>query len=495
MGTKSPHFVSQEAGEVPQICGLFSKPVECALVFNDLPSGVIFLDSLKKVLYLNRAAEVLTGLTNDEARGLPCWHVVRSNICLGGCPLASPNLEGSSKYLEGNLINRDRCRVPIRISHVIMRDLWGNLAGFMEILEDVRVFQGLETLSVDNRRLSGIIGRSPAIERIFSILPGIAQTDSSVLITGETGTGKDLLAEAIHQMSSRAKGPFVKVNCGALPETLLESELFGHQKGAFTGAVENKPGRFRLAHNGTLFLTEVGDLPLSLQVKLLTFLDDHVIYPLGSTRGIRVDVRIIAATHRDLQAMVREGKFRQDLLYRLNVVRIHIPPLRERREDVRVLVEYFLAAFVSKFNKSVRGFSKEALRCLLEYPYPGNVRELKNIVEYAVNMCQEDTIQVYHLPSYITGGDKILEEPLEISGNGASVLEPKAPELPGDSKSWEELERGLIIDALMKAKGRKGKAAKILGWGRATLWRKMRHHRLLPFTHSPSISQGEAEGG
>ncbi len=456
--------------------------MECAAVFNDLPDALVFLSPDRRVLYLNRAAEVLTGLSDPEARGLPCRHVVRSNMCSAQCPVDDVARDAGPVCRQADVINRDRQRVPVRLCCVTLRDLRGAVVGFMEVLEDLRPFEALETRKGQAYQFGGIVGRSPAMERLFAVLPGIAQTDSSVLITGETGTGKDFLAEAIHQLSARSKGPFVKVNCGALPETLLESELFGHQKGAFTGATENKPGRFRLAHNGTLFLTEIGDLPLPLQVKLLTFLDDHVIYPLGSTKGIRVDVRIIAATHRDLQDMVREGKFRQDLLYRLNVVRVHIPPLRERGEDVRLLMDHFLAAFVSDFHKQIKGFSKDALKCLLDYPYPGNVRELKNIIEYAVNVCQEETIQMHHLPSYVT------EISVKAAGPSPEVRERDGGEvLPeealgagvGKGVSWGVMERRLILDALVRAKGRRGRAAQILGWGRSTLWRKMKQHGLM----------------
>jgi two-component system, NtrC family, response regulator AtoC len=327
----------------------------------------------------------------------------------------------------------------------------------------------------------------------------IAQSDSSVLLTGETGTGKDLVAEAIHQGSPRAKGPFIKVNCGALPATLLESELFGHQKGAFTGAVENKPGRFRLAHNGTLYLTEIGDLPLPLQVKLLTFLDDRVVYPLGSTKGFLCDVRVIAATHRDLERMVREGTFREDLLFRLNVVRLRLPPLRERRDDVQLLLDHFLHTFIGKFKKPIKGFSGNASRILLTYDYPGNVRELKNIVEYAVNVCQEDQIRSDHLPTYIVNplqpeSDKVepAPAPFELSGLrgnvGDSAQDSAAKERQlildailnsrGERKeeAWPVIERRMILDAIVKAKGHRGDAAVILGWSRGKLYRKLKQH-------------------
>jgi transcriptional regulator with PAS, ATPase and Fis domain len=315
-----------------------------------------------------------------------------------------------------------------------------------------------------------IVGKSREMEQVYQVLPTLAQNDTSVLITGETGTGKDLVAEAIHQASARAKGPFIKVNCGALPENLLESELFGHRKGAFTGAVENKPGWFRLAHNGTLFLTEIGDLPLPLQVKLLTFLDDKVIYPLGSTKGIHVDVRIIAATHRDLQEMVVHGRFRQDLLFRLNVIRLHLPPLRERGEDIRLLVDHFLRVLSQRFKKNVRSISREALAVLLEYPYPGNVRELRNIIEYGLTLCTSDRIEPEHLPAYMTEVDTPRQP---VSERSPSVPERRRTDRHA---TWDSLEREMIQSALVACSGNKGETSKKLGWSRSTLWRKMKKH-------------------
>jgi two-component system response regulator AtoC len=310
------------------------------------------------------------------------------------------------------------------------------------------------------------------METLFAILPVIAQSDASVLITGETGTGKDMLAEAVHQNSERAKGPFVKINCGALPETLLESELFGHTKGAFTGAVENKQGRFRLAHNGTLYLTEIGDLPLPLQVKLLTFLDDKVVYPLGSNKGFLADVRVIAATHRDLEQMVQEGRFRQDLFFRLNVLRVHIPAVREREGDVRLLLDYFLNSFAQKLDRAISGFSPRALKVLMGYSYPGNVRELRNIIEYAVNVCKEAKVLPRHLPAYLFESQKMpVEAPRKGPDPGFSVFP-----LSGDTASWPATEKRLILDALIKSKGSRSRAADLLGWARSTLWRKMKQH-------------------
>jgi transcriptional regulator with PAS, ATPase and Fis domain len=464
------------------VVDLFGRSIPLSSLLDEIPSAVVILSRDRRVIRLNRAAEALTGIRSEDAWGLPCRHVLRSSLCAGSCPLRSLSPDTGPTCREGDIINRDRQKVPVRITFSLVCDHEGSPVGFLEVVEDLRILQQLSDKKAHAYSFGNIIGHSPEMERLFSILPGIAQTDSSVLITGETGTGKDLLAEAIHQVSGRAKGPFIKVNCGALPETLLESELFGHEKGAFTGAAHSKPGRFKLAHNGTLFLTEIGDLPLSLQVKLLTFLDDRIIHPLGSTKGIRVDVRMIAATHRDLHAMVREGRFREDLLFRLNVVRVHIPPLRERGDDVRLLLDHFLAFFSSEFQKKIKGFSPDVLDLLLHYPYPGNVRELKNIVEYAVNVCTADTIQRRDLPAYV------VEAPRGVPAPAESVVPPRmasAPEAlsPGRAvsaeESWEEVERRMILDALVQARGRRSRAAELLGWGRSTLWRKMKRYGIV----------------
>ena len=307
-----------------------------------------------------------------------------------------------------------------------------------------------------------------------------------MLITGETGTGKDLLAEEIHNASARSDGPFVKVNCGALPDTLLESELFGHTKGAFTGADQNKPGRFRMAHGGTLFLTEIGDLPLPLQVKLLSFLDDKVVYPLGSSKGFHTDVRVVVATHRDLEAMVSQKLFRQDLLYRLNVIRLHLPPLRERGGDIPLLQDHFLKKLQTRFGKKVEGFSDNAQALLKAYPYPGNVRELRNLIEYAVNFCDGKLIRTRHLPGYLlqpAAPPQTAELSCAAPQSGTPSAPPDTPaappgQAPPPPVNWTDMERAMILDALRRAGGKKSRAAELLGWGRSTLWRKMKHHDL-----------------
>lgn len=468
----------------PLVHGLLESGVPLRKLLDEIPVGLLVLDLRRRTMMINRALQALTGVSREQTPGLPCHHVLRGRLCLTGCPALRMNEDSEAVCEESDIISRDRQRIPVRVTVAPIKGENGRVVGFLESVEDLRAIRQMDARLHQAYRFSGIVGKSPQMERLFGMIPVVAQSDSSVLITGETGTGKDLVAEAIHHASERSKGSFVKVNCGALPETLLESELFGHQKGAFTGATESKPGRFRLAHNGTLFLTEIGDLPLGLQVKLLTFLDDKVIHPLGGTRGIQANVRIVAATHRNLEAMVREGRFRGDLLFRLNVVRLQLPPLRDRREDIRLLLDHFLHSFAAQFHKPIAGFSDKSLSILEAYPYPGNVRELRNIVEYAANFCQERQIQPRHLPAYLMdpvmppahetapslpAGSRISADPVEMM-----------PVAPADALdiTWSQVERRMIVDALVRAGGRKSRAAELLGWGRSTLWRKMKQHSL-----------------
>jgi two-component system, NtrC family, response regulator AtoC len=455
---------------------LFPEAIPVQHLLDEIPLSAMLLDARRRIILVNRAMEALTGFTRLESPGVMCAHILRNAVCLQGCPLENPASleENGPACLEGNIVNKERRKIPVRITVVPLRDARGLCQGFLETVEDLRRTSGWSWQGEHAYQFGHLVGNSPQMKKIYQALPMIGQTDSSVLITGETGTGKDLVAETIHMASDRAKGSFIKVNCGALPETLMESELFGHQKGAFTGAIENKPGRFRLAHNGTLFLTEIGDLPLGLQTKLLTFLDDKTVYPLGSSQGARVNVRIIAATLHDLEAMVRKGLFRSDLLFRLNVIRLHLPSLREREGDVRLLLDRFLRTFAGQGKKKTLVFSPEALLLLTQYPYPGNVRELKNIVEYAVTFCTSGVIQPEHLPEYILRGERL--EPDVQAIEGAREEHMFAPVKSGGQApaTWKDMERQIILDALKQAGGRRGPAADILGWGRSTLWRKMK---------------------
>lgn len=461
------------AYETAHVKGLSKLPIALLNLMDEIPIGIVVLDTQRRVVMLNRALQALTGFVPQEAYLVPCWYVLRSSLCLRGCPISMVSEHSEPVCVEANIVNRARERIPVRVTAAPLLDLKGTLVGYIESIEDLRALAEHAEDTAQPSPLDSIIGRSLEIQRVLQVIPAIAQTDSSVLITGETGTGKDFVAEAIHQASTRTRGPFVKINCGALPETLLESELFGHQKGAFTGAVENKPGRFRLAHNGTLYLTEIGDLPLNLQVKLLSFLDDHVLYPLGSTKGVHVDVRLIAATHRDLEQMVHERRFREDLLFRLNVVRLHLPPLSRRGEDVRLLLDHFLHNLSARFKKRVPQFEPQALGTLLSYPYPGNVRELRNIVEYAVNVCEGNEIRAEHLPAYVLEYRRQNGPRVSPQSDAPPQRFPVAEPTP---LRWEDTEKRLIAEAIMKARGRKSAAAQILGWGRSTLWRKMKRY-------------------
>ena len=463
-----------------QVNGLFGSPVPLGMFLDEIPLPVAVMNLDRRILAMNRAMEALTGFSREEAGGIACYHILRNRICLEGCPALGLEAGSESIRMESDLINRDRRRVPVVVTVGHVRDTEGKIVGFLESVEDIGTLRELDEKRYSAYRFGSLVGKCPQMEKLFQTLPLLSQSNSAVLITGETGTGKDMLAEALHRASNRAGGPFVKVNCGALPETLMESELFGHRKGAFTGAVETKPGRFRLAHNGTLYLTEIGDLPLALQVKLLTFLDDKVIYPLGSTRGFQCDVRVIAATHRNLEQMAREGTFRKDLLFRINVVRLEMPPLRERGDDVRLIMDHFLNSFSKQFGKKIHGFSGKALRILMDYSYPGNVRELRNIIEYAVNMCGEGRIHPRHLPAYLTDRKNPALFPQTLPETDAAV------DLPGrwvgeqarTPETWAATERRLILDALVRTRGNRTRAAALLGWGRSTLWRKMKQYEI-----------------
>ncbi|NDV22331.1 PAS domain-containing protein [Desulfovibrio sp. JC022] len=443
-------------------------------LLNEIPIGIAVLDIEGRVKLVNRAWQTITGADPEAMQGLKCYLGLRCDYCFKGCPVMADKADFQTISIDADIIDRTRTKVPIRLNISPIVNNYNVISGYVETIQDIRQVAELSNSASKAYSLGGLIGTSPEMVKIFSMVPSIAGTDSSVLITGETGTGKDVLAEAIHNASDRAGAPFIKVNCGALPETLLESELFGHVKGAFTGANEDRPGRIKLAHNGSFFLTEIGDLPLPLQVKLLSFLDDKVIHPLGSSRGFNADVRVIVATHRDLKRMVQEKTFRADLLFRLNVVHLHLPPLRERGDDILLLKNHFLMAYCDKFNKKIKGFSKKSAKILSAYRYPGNVRELSNIVEYAVNFCDRDLIGSSHLPAYLTEQD-ILRP---VTESAHATQERAVPLEYSSAQSWDDAEKQMIMDTLLKCGGRKGEAAVRLGWSRSTLWRKMKKHSI-----------------
>jgi len=458
----------------PHIQTLMSRPLDFVQLLDDIPLGVLVLDRDRRVVHLNQHFQAMTGMDIKKAYGIHCGNILRSAACITNCPVLTMN--GTSRSIQSDIINMDRQKLPIQLTCSPILDTVGNVTGYIETIENLKSKGGRDLEQEVAYSFANIIGRCEKMEAVFQTLPMLAQSATSILITGETGTGKDLVAEAIHQTSQRANGPFIKINCGALPATLLESELFGHTKGAFTGAVENKPGRFKLAHNGTIFLTEIGDLPLPLQVKLLTFLDDKVIYPLGGTKGFNANVRILAATHRNLEEMVILGKFRKDLLFRLNVARIHLPPLREREGDIRLLLDHFFSHYTRFIGKDLDGFSPNALDCLMGYGYEGNIRELKNIVEYAVNVAQGPQVEVENLPAYLSD-DRLKGQAMEPKNFRA-----QAPLSPAKNMSppatWTEVHREMILEALKQSKGKKEAAARRLGISRSTLWRKIKKYNI-----------------
>jgi len=377
----------------------FLRDISCEHIMDSLADGVFTVDLDWNITFFNRAASAITRVPRGEALGRKCWEVFRSSICDGSCALKAALEAGESRSNRSLFFVRpDGAKVPISISAAPLRDGRGKTVGGVE------TFRDLSALRLIQKKLDGlysvedILSKSPAFQRILGILPQIAASGSTVLILGESGTGKELVARAIHNLSDRADRPFVAVNCGALPENLLESELFGHKAGAFTDAKKDKPGRFQTAHGGTLFLDEIGDMPLPLQVKILRALQEKVIEPLGAVAGVPVDVRVIAATNRDLEDMVSRQSFRSDLFYRLNVVRLFLPPLRQRMEDIPLLAQHFVARQNLLTGKDIQGLAPEVHGLLMRHPFPGNVRELENIIEYAFILCPGGRIRPEHLP-------------------------------------------------------------------------------------------------
>jgi len=450
-------------------------------ILNAVPHGMALLDRDLRIVAINRFLEALSGYSGEEVRGIHWDYVVRSSFGKNSPVLRNVLDSGLPGCAEGDMLGLNRSRIPMRFTATPLSDKTSGRAAIALVLEDLTSFREIHRKK-ESGPAKGLLGHSSKMQEVFEFLPILAHTDSTLLITGETGTGKDVLAEAIHHASGRANHPFIKVNCGALPESLLESELFGHVRGAFTGAHADKHGMFRLAQGGTIFLTEIGDLPLPLQVKLLTVLDDREFFPLGSQKKVKVDVRLITGTHRDLARLVHDGLFREDLFFRLNVLRVHMPPLREREGDVRLLIDHFLQMFSSGGQKGGKKISQEAMRLLLRYRYPGNVRELRNVIEYAVNISRGGVVEPEHLPPQVAAQESPLS-PSRASvmpaGEGADDAPGELkPQVPENAKSWREIEKKKILAALVQAGGSRGGAAKALGWGRTTLWRKIKEYGL-----------------
>ncbi len=426
-------------------------------ILKSIPLGIFAIDGTKRIIYFNSEAEKITGIKKEEAIGEICKNVFHSNRCDSNCILEKAiNLKENVEDSEVKIININGDEIPLHVYGFPLFDDDNNVIGGIEIFRDISGEKVLRDELSEKFVFNNIVGKSKKIREILKILPQIAKSDSSVLITGETGTGKEVIAKTIHSLSFRKDGPFIPLNCGAIPENLLESELFGFKKGSFTGAERDKEGLIKKANGGTLFLDEIGELPQNMQVKILRALEEKKILPIGSYKEEEIDIRLISATNKNISQMVEEGKFRRDLYYRINVVEIYLPPLRERREDIPLLIEFFIKKFNALKRKKIKGVSKEALNFLLNYEFPGNVRELENIIEYSFIMCDGNKIELYHLPRKLF--------PLQKNSN----------------LKLESLKKDALVEALKITNCNLTQSAQILGIHRSTLYRLLSKYSLNP---------------
>ncbi len=369
------------------------------IILDSIADGVFTIDNEKNITSFNQAAEKITGITKKQAIGQKCFDVLHANICQTACALER-TLETGKQLIDVpiSVITSEGKTTPVSISTAVLKDRQGTVIGGVETFRDLSSLEVLRKEISRNYTFQDIISKNHEIHKMFDVLPDIAESDSTVLIQGPSGSGKELFARAIHSLSHRKTKPYIVVNCGALPDTLLESELFGYLKGAFTDAKKDKPGRFALAEGGTLFLDEIAELSNALQVKLLRVLQEKEYEPLGATSFRKANVRIITATNQDLSQLLARGTFREDLYYRINVVKIELPPLSERREDIPLLVDHFINQFNIKKEKKIAGMPNHLLSMFMEYDWPGNVRELENIIEHAFVLCHGPQIEIDHLP-------------------------------------------------------------------------------------------------
>ena len=417
-------------------------------VLDNIREGIIAHDTARRIFYFNKEAEKITGFHKNEVLGKDCHEAFGKPFCGSLCHFCSQqsSLDGSEEYFTHIQTPQGELR-RIEMRTTAMKDNEGNLAGVLALFRDVTGILNLQLKAEKPGGFADIIGHDTKMLEIFHQIRNAAAYDYPVHISGETGTGKELVAAALHNEGPRRNGPFVPINCGALPEGLVESELFGHVKGAFSGAVRDKKGRFELADGGTVFLDEVAELSKPVQVKLLRFLQEGEFERVGGEKTVSVNVKVTSATNRDLKKEVQINHFRDDLYYRLNVIPIHLPPLRERKSDIPLLIEHFLQEAARRNGQKPCRISKEALSLMITYRWPGNVRELQNAVQYAVVKCQGRLIT----PQYI---------PAEITSPSGSVL-----------YSSKKLDDMMVKSALERSGGNKVQAAKLLGIGRATLYR------------------------
>ncbi|MGD9504278.1 MAG: sigma-54 interaction domain-containing protein [Syntrophobacteraceae bacterium] len=436
-------------------------------VVSTINDGIIIVDTLGAIISVNKALENMTGYSREELIGQKC-SILNFSICNIAREKAGDHWcmlfkHGKFSMRRCTIMKKDGKHLSVLKNASPLQDAAGNVIGAVETITDItEIIERDKQIAAFRRELraedsfQGLIGVSPGIRQVFALIENAAQSDAPVIILGESGTGKELVARAIHQLGERRDGPYVKVNCAALTESLLESELFGHVKGAYTGAYKSRAGRFEMAQGGDIFLDEIGDLPLATQVKLLRVLEEKVLERVGESHSMPVDVRIISATNKNLEKLMEKGAFRRDFFFRINVIPIILPPLRERAEDIPLLAESFFRKICLKSGKSIHGVSKEAMEALMHYNWPGNVRELKSAFEYAVVTCRESMIEPHHLP------------PAVLQKSKKNVL-TEARRLTKD-----EIRKRQLIDALAQAKGNQSLAADILGVSRVTVWNRMK---------------------
>ena len=440
-------------------------------ILESISDGVFTVDPQWRITSFNRAAEEITGVPRSEAIGRLCSEVFRSSLCGDDCPLQGTLQDGKPRVgVCGYIITAQGERIPISVSTAVFRDENGQVMGGAETFRDLSEVDALKRELEGRYHVGELFSRSPRMHKLFSMLPAIAASPSTVLLTGETGTGKELFARTIHSLSAHAAGPFIAVNCAALPDTLLESELFGVKAGAYTGATRDRLGRFAQARGGTIFLDEIGEISPALQVRLLRVLQERTFEPLGSSRTESTDARVIVATNRNLAELIREGGFREDLYYRINVIRLELPPLRERKDDLPLLVEQFIRRMNRVQGRAVAGISTEALSLLMAYDWPGNIRELENCIERAFVLGGEGRIDIDRLPEELTH---------------------LAPHGHFEGRSMHDmLDRQAIQTALERNNFNRLAAARDLGIHKTTLFRRMKRLGMaLPERDGRSVSK------
>ena len=448
--------------------------IYCKDIVEIMQEGLMVIAEDGTIQMVNKALENITGYSKDEILGQRCTifrceecKAVRQATSQAWCQLFEKKEQVVKR--KCHLMRKDGSYITVLKTATVLCDDQGQTMGAVEIVTDIsemdRLDRQLRQLSRtldEESNFQGIVGHSSQMKKLFELVEKASQSDFPVFIFGESGTGKELVAQAIHNLSPRAEQPYIQVNCAALNESLLESELFGHVKGAFTGALQHRKGRFEAAHKGDIFLDEIGDLPMSMQVKLLRVLETKTFERVGDNRTISVDLRFITATNKNLPDLIAKGDFREDLFYRINVIPIHLPPLRERIEDVPHLVDFFIKRLTRKNKKNVQGLSPESMRIFMQYSWPGNVRELKSALEYSYVLADGDTIQPEHMPEYLKQGGT--------GGSGPLEVQPRA------SGNVNERQRQELIEALKQSSGNKSQAARMLGINRVTVLNRMRKY-------------------